>query len=98
MFCNFLFIQTILLDRDDKNGDDDDASKGDTFHIYVITENQTYLLSVGIQIKPVKIKNTNTDTIEISPEKPLVFFSGQNYALLEPDNLGTRITGKGVIQ
>jgi hypothetical protein len=49
-------------------------------------------------IKPVKIKNTNTDTIEIIPEKPLVFFSGQNYALLKPDNRGTRIIGKGIIQ
>lgn len=62
-----------------------------------ITENQTYLLSVGIQIKPVKLKNTNTYTIEIIPEKPLVFFSGQNYALLKPDNPGTRIVAKGSI-
>ena len=63
-----------------------------------LTENQTYLLSVGIQIKPVKIKHNNTDTIEIIPEKSLVFFSGQNYALLKPDNLGTRIIAKGIIQ
>ncbi|MGB6594726.1 MAG: EF-Tu/IF-2/RF-3 family GTPase [Candidatus Nitrosopolaris sp.] len=63
-----------------------------------LTENQTYLLSVGIQIKSVKIKHTNTDTIEIIPEKSLVFFSGQNYALLKPDNLGTRIVAKGIIQ
>lgn len=62
-----------------------------------VTENQSYLLSVGIQIKPVKIKNTNTETIEIIPEKPLVFFSGQNYALLKPDNLGTRIVAKGIL-
>jgi len=54
-------------------------------------------LSVGIQVKPVKIENTNTDPIEIIPEKPLVFFSGQNYALLKPDNLGTRIVAKGII-
>jgi selenocysteine-specific translation elongation factor len=33
------------------------------YHKGDITENQTYLLSVGIQIKPVKIKNTNTYTI-----------------------------------
>lgn len=63
-----------------------------------LIENQTCLLSVGMQIKPVKIKHTNTDTIEIISEKPLVIFSGQNYALLKPDNLGTRIIGKGVIQ
>jgi hypothetical protein len=56
----------------------------------------TYLLSVGMQIKPAKIKHINTDTIEIIPEKSLVFFSGQNYALLKPDNLGTRIIGKGI--
>jgi selenocysteine-specific translation elongation factor len=62
-----------------------------------VTKNQTYLLSVGVQINPVKIKNTNTDPIEIIPEKPLVFFSGQNYALLKPDNLGTRIVAKGII-
>jgi selenocysteine-specific translation elongation factor len=34
-----------------------------------LTENQIYLLSVGMQIKPVKIKHTNTDTIQIFPEK-----------------------------
>lgn len=69
------------------------------YHKGDVTENQTYLLSVGIQIKPVKIQNTNTntDTIEIIPEKPLIFFSGQNYALLKPDNLGTRIVAKGII-
>jgi selenocysteine-specific translation elongation factor len=34
-----------------------------------LTENQTYVISLGIQIKPVKIKYNNTDTIEIIPEK-----------------------------
>jgi selenocysteine-specific translation elongation factor len=63
-----------------------------------LTENQTYVISVGIQIKPVKIKYINTDTIEIIPEKSLVFFSNQSYALLKPDNIGTRIIGKGIIQ
>ncbi|MFL6430991.1 MAG: EF-Tu/IF-2/RF-3 family GTPase [Nitrososphaeraceae archaeon] len=63
-----------------------------------LTENQTYVISVGVQIKPVKIKYNNTDTIEIIPEKSLVFFSGQSYALLKPDNSGTRIIAKGIIQ
>ena len=63
-----------------------------------LTENQTYVISVGIQIKPVKIKYNNTDRIEIIPEKSLVFFSGQSYALLKPDNVGTRIIAKGIIQ
>jgi selenocysteine-specific translation elongation factor len=68
------------------------------YHKGDVTENQTYLLSLGMQIKPVKIKNRNTYIIEIIPEKPLVFFSGQNYALLKPDNLGTRIVAKGIVQ
>lgn len=55
------------------------------------------LIVLGIPVKPVKIDNTNTDLIEINPEKPLVFFSGQNYALLKPDKLGTRIVAKGII-
>jgi selenocysteine-specific translation elongation factor len=64
-----------------------------------LTENQTYVISLGIQIKPVKIKYNNTDTVEIIPEKKsLVFFSGQSYALLKPDNVGTRIIAKGIIQ
>jgi len=63
-----------------------------------LIDNQTYLLSIGMQIKPVKIKHTNSDTIQIIPDKSCVFFSGQYYALLKPDNLGTRIIGKGVIQ
>jgi len=63
-----------------------------------LTDNQTFVISVGIQIKPVKIKYNNTDTIQIIPEKSFVFFSGQNYALLKPDNVGTRIIAKGIIQ
>jgi selenocysteine-specific translation elongation factor len=63
-----------------------------------LTESQTYVISVGIQIKPVKIKYNNTDTIEIIPEKSLVYFSGQPYALLKPDHIGTRIIAKGIIQ
>jgi hypothetical protein len=46
----------------------------------------------------VKIKYTDTNRIEIIPEKSLVFLSGQPYALLKPDNIGTRIIGKGVFQ
>jgi len=68
-----------------------------------LTENQTYIISLGAQIKPVKIKNSDTinninnSKIEIVPEKPLVYFLGRPYALLKPDNSGTRIIGKGTI-
>jgi selenocysteine-specific translation elongation factor len=63
-----------------------------------LSENQTYIISVGLQIKPVKIKHTDTNIIEVIPEKSLIFLSGQPYALLKPDNIGTRIIGKGVFQ
>ena len=47
-----------------------------------LTDNRTFVISVGIQIRPVKIKYNNTGTIQIIPEsKSFVFFSGQNYAL-----------------
>lgn len=64
-----------------------------------ITENQLYSISIGVQIKPVKIKYANVNTIEITSEKSLIYFSGQSYALLKPDNYnGTRIIGKGIFQ
>jgi selenocysteine-specific translation elongation factor len=63
-----------------------------------LAENQTYLISVGLQIKPVRLKILDNMTIEMMPEnKPIVFFSGQAYVLLKPDNQGTRIIGKGTL-
>ena len=63
-----------------------------------ITENQKYIISVGVQIKPVNIKLLDTNKIEVTPEKSLIYFSGQSYALLKPDNSGPRIIGKGIFQ
>jgi selenocysteine-specific translation elongation factor len=63
-----------------------------------ITENQTYIISIGVQIKPVKIRHIDTNKIEMIPEKSLAYFSGQSYALLKPDNSGLRIIGKGIFQ
>jgi selenocysteine-specific translation elongation factor len=51
-----------------------------------LTENQIYVISLGTQIKPVKVKNIDNNTIEIIPEKPFVYFSSQPYALLKPYN------------
>jgi selenocysteine-specific translation elongation factor len=63
-----------------------------------ITESQLYVISLGNQTKPVKIKYCNANVIDIAPESELVFFSGQPYTLLKPDSVGTRIIAKGVIQ
>jgi selenocysteine-specific translation elongation factor len=64
-----------------------------------LAENQTYMISVGLQIKPVKLKLSNGAVIEIKPEgKPVAFFPGQTYVLLKPDSQGTRIIGRGIIK
>ena len=62
-----------------------------------LAENQMYMLSVGMQIRPARIKNRD-GSLEISVEKPLAFQKGQSCVLLKPDNQGTRIIGKGQIQ
>ncbi|MGB6531922.1 MAG: hypothetical protein WBF33_27770 [Candidatus Nitrosopolaris sp.] len=67
-----------------------------TYYKGDLAENQTYLISVGLRIKPVRLKILDNMTIEIMPEnKPIAFFAGQTYVLLKPDNQGTRIIGKG---
>ena len=65
-----------------------------------LAENQTYMISVGLQIKPVRLKLVNGTAVEkIIPEsKPIVFFPGQIYVLLKPDSQGTRIIGKGILE
>lgn len=62
-----------------------------------LAENQMYMLSAGMQIRPVKVKLAG-DVLEITPEKPLVFQPGQPCMLLKPDSASTRIIGKGIIQ
>ena len=64
-----------------------------------LAENQTYMISVGLQIKPVRLKLVNGTAVEkIIPEsKPIVFFPGQIFVLLKPDSQGTRIIGKGIL-
>lgn len=65
-----------------------------------LVENQTYMISVGLQIKSVRLKLINGTAVEkIIPEsKPIVFFPGQTYVLLKPDSQGTRIIGKGIFE
>ncbi len=62
-----------------------------------LADNQMYMLSVGMQIRPVKIKLAG-DMMEITPEKPMCYLPGQACVLLKPDSQGSRIIGKGVFQ
>ncbi|MEO9363939.1 MAG: EF-Tu/IF-2/RF-3 family GTPase [Nitrososphaera sp.] len=62
-----------------------------------LADNQMYMLSVGMQIRPVKVKLAG-EMLEITPEKPMVYLPGQACVLLKPDSQTTRIIGKGVFQ
>ena len=59
-----------------------------------LAENQTYMVSVGLQIKAVRIKAKGSG-MELAPEKPLAFAPNQSFVLLKPDSPTTRIIGKG---
>ena len=63
-----------------------------------LAENQMYMLSLGMQIRPARIKADGEDRLEITAEKPVVYLPRQSCVLLKPDNPGTRIIGKGQIQ
>lgn len=62
-----------------------------------LADNQMYMLSVGMQIRPVKVRLVG-EILEIAPEKPLVCLPGQTCVLLKPDSQTTRIIGKGIFQ
>ncbi len=59
-------------------------------------ETHTYLLAVGLQMKPVKIRFLQ-DRIELELLKPLVFSPNQNFVIVSPDAGGVRVCGKGAI-
>ncbi|HEU5461639.1 MAG TPA: EF-Tu/IF-2/RF-3 family GTPase [Nitrososphaeraceae archaeon] len=59
-----------------------------------ITDTQTYLLSVGLQIKPVKIA-INKSKILLSLEKPICYYEKQKFLILKPDSKTTRIIAEG---
>jgi selenocysteine-specific translation elongation factor len=62
-----------------------------------LPENHTYMISVGMQVKAAKIK-LEGETLQVTPEKPIVYRQGQTLVLLKPDSPGTRIVGRGSIQ
>jgi selenocysteine-specific translation elongation factor len=59
-----------------------------------ITETQTYLLSVDLQIKPVKIIN-DASKIILYLEKPIAYYEQQKFLILKPDSKTTRIIANG---
>ena len=62
-----------------------------------LSENHTYTISVGMQVKAAKVKSEG-EILHVSPEKPIVYRQGQTLVLLKPDSQLTRIAGKGSMQ
>jgi selenocysteine-specific translation elongation factor len=62
-----------------------------------LSENHSYLLSVGTQIKPVKIEKLENDRLKIISEKLFAFKDRDIAILLNPDSKSIRIVGSGSI-
>lgn len=61
-----------------------------------ITANQTFLIAVGLQIKPLKILVQESKT-KLLLEKPIAYYSNQKFVILKPDSESTRIIAKGTL-
>lgn len=61
-----------------------------------ISQNQTYLISVGLQIKPVKIIFQDSK-IKLLLEKQIVYNHNQKFLILKPDSKSTRIIAQGLL-
>ena len=63
-----------------------------------ISETQNYMMSVGLQIRTVKIKVMPDSILSISFEKPLAFVKKDLCILFKPDSKGMRIMGHGILE
>ena len=63
-----------------------------------ISETQNYMMSVGLQIRTVKIKIMPDSILSISFEKPLAFVKKDLCILFKPDSKGMRIMGHGIME
>ncbi|MGB8085089.1 MAG: EF-Tu/IF-2/RF-3 family GTPase [Nitrososphaeraceae archaeon] len=60
-----------------------------------LSENHSYLLSIGIQIRPAKIEKLENNKLKILSEKLFSFKSKDTVILLNPDSKSIRIVGSG---
>jgi selenocysteine-specific translation elongation factor len=63
-----------------------------------ISETQNYMMSVGLQIRTVKIKVMPDSILLISFEKPLAFVENDLCILFKPDSKSMRIMGHGFME
>lgn len=60
-----------------------------------LSENHSYLLSIGTQIRPAKIEKLENNKLKILSEKLFSFKSKDTAILLNPDSKSIRIVGSG---
>lgn len=63
-----------------------------------ISETQNYMISVGLQIRTVKVKNLVDSALQISFEKPVAYLKNEKCILFRPDSKGMRIMGYGILE
>lgn len=63
-----------------------------------ISETQNYMISVGLQIRTVKIKVMPDSILSISFEKPLAYVKKDLCILFKPDSKSMRIMGHGIME
>ncbi len=61
-----------------------------------ISENQTFLANIGLQIKPAKIVSLNP--MKLSLAKPAAYEKGEICVILKPESVSIRIVGSGKIR
>jgi selenocysteine-specific translation elongation factor len=62
-----------------------------------IAETQNYMVSIGLQIRTVKVKKTAEDKVNVSFEKPIAYVSDSRFILFKPDSKSIRIIGYGYL-
>ena len=62
-----------------------------------LSENQSYLLSIGTQIRPGKIEKLGNNKLKILSDNIFSFKAGDIAILLNPDSKDIRIVGSGRI-
>ena len=63
-----------------------------------ISETQNYMISVGLQIRTVKVKQLPDSNLFVSFEKPLAYLKNERCVLFRPDSKGMRIMGYGLLE
>jgi selenocysteine-specific translation elongation factor len=62
-----------------------------------IVETQNYMISIGLQIRTVKIKNIGNSELDIKIEKPVAYIKDDRCIVFSPDSKTMRIMGYGLM-